>query len=141
MSERKLSMEDIQLLNMLEKTTGARATDVVLSESSVIFVVEKGNLGKAIGKGGSNIHKVSAMLGKPVDIVEMADNVKDFITNALVPAVIKSMDEDSSTGKDIVTVNVDPKTKGLAIGKNGEKIKRTRLLAKRYFSVDEVRVL
>jgi N utilization substance protein A len=35
-------------------------------------------------------------------------------------------------------VNVEPKDKGIAIGKNGSNIKKIRFLANRYFQLDTV---
>ena len=139
MSGKKLSSEDIQLINFLEKATGARATDVLVSGDSVIFVVAKGNLGLAIGRAGANIQKLRRMMaGKEVEIVEEASDVKELLTHALSPAMLKGI-EQNDRGE--VIVSVDPKSKGLAIGRGGERIKRARVLAKRLFGVTEVRIV
>ncbi|MFA5246502.1 MAG: NusA-like transcription termination signal-binding factor [Candidatus Micrarchaeia archaeon] len=139
MSERKLSQEDIQLMNFLERATGAAASDVLTEGDSVIFIVAKGQLGRAIGKGGANIQNLRrAMQGKEVEIVEEAADVKELLTRALSPAMIKGMEQND---KGEVLVSVEPKSKGLAIGKGGERIKKARLLAKRLFGVAEVRIL
>lgn len=129
------------MLNLLEKVTGARGTDVIVSPESVLFVVAKGNLGRAIGKAGANIHKFQGLLGKPVEIVEGGESVSELVSNALAPAKLVSVEENHKGDKVEVIVSVDPKSKGLAIGRNGERIKRARLLAKRFFGVEEVRIV
>jgi N utilization substance protein A len=43
--------------------------------------------------------------------------------------------------KKIMVVEVEPKDKALAIGKNGRTIDKTRMLAKRYFQVDHVLIV
>jgi len=102
-------------------------------------VVAKGQFGRAIGKAGANIQKLRRMMpGKEVEIVEEASDVKELLTHALSPAMLKGIEQNE---KGEVLVSVDAKSKGLAIGKGGERIKRARLLAKRLFGVAEVRIL
>ncbi len=55
------------------------------------------------------------------------------------PAKIKDIRiVDRMEGKKIAMVNVEAKDKGIAIGKNGDNIKKIRFLAKRYFQLDTV---
>ena len=62
-----------------------------------------------------------------------------FIKNALKPAKVKDIRlVDRMEGKKIAMVNVEPKDKGIAIGKNGTNIKKIRFLAERYFQLDTV---
>ena len=140
--ERKLSMEDIQLLNSLERATGARAVDAVITQDSVLFVVAPGQIGKAVGKGGSNVRKLENFFGgKKVEMVEGADSIGEFLSHAFAPAEVISVEEVSNNGKNEAVVKVDENSKGIAIGRNGEKIKRARMLAKRLFNVDDVKIL
>src|SRR3972149_2236988 len=43
-------------------------------------------------------------------------------------------------GKKIAVVTVNPKDKGIAIGKNGKNAERLRFLAKRYFDIQNVSI-
>ena len=87
-----LSLEDIQLINLIETSTGAKANDLVREDNTIILVVQKGDLGKAIGKGGSNAQKLKQKLGKEITVIEDADDPKTFVANALAPAVLRSVD-------------------------------------------------
>ncbi len=136
-----LDYEDIQFINLLERQTGARATDVVRSDTEIIFVVKKGDLGRAIGKQGANIARLRKSFGKTIEIVEEADDAKTFLKNVFYPVQVKSVEENVVGGRKIAAVLVDAKSKGLAIGKGGEKIKRARMLAKRHFEMDDVKIL
>lgn len=136
-----LTYDDIQLINVLEKRTGARAKDVVICDNEVIFVVENGDLGKAIGKQGVNVSRLKKALGKKIEVVETAPNIKEFLKHIFYPVNVKSVNETIVGEKKLASVLVDPKNKGLAIGKGGEKIKKARLLAKRLFEVDDVKIL
>ena len=63
-----LTYDDIQLMNVLEKRTGARAKDIVVTPDEVIFVVEKGDLGRAIGKQGANVTRLKQALNKKIEM-------------------------------------------------------------------------
>ncbi|MEM2114389.1 MAG: hypothetical protein QXS12_02940, partial [Candidatus Caldarchaeum sp.] len=43
-------------------------------------------------------------------------------------------------GKKIVVVSVNPRDKGVAIGKDGKNINLARLLVKRHFNIDHVTI-
>ena len=79
------------------------------------------------------------MTNKDVEIDEYMPEVDKFIKNALKPAKVKDIRlVDRMEGKKIAMVNVEPKDKGIAIGKNGSNIKKIRFLAERYFQLDTV---
>ena len=59
--------------------------------------------------------------------------------NALKPAKVKEIRRvDRVGGSRIAMVNVETKDKGIAIGRNGQNIKKVRFLAKRYFDLDTI---
>jgi len=137
-----LSNEDLQMIALLERQTGARANDVVLAEDSVIFVVQAGDLGRAIGKAGANIAKLRHRFGgKQIDVFEYSDDAAQFLKNVFHPVEVRSVEQVEAGGRKVFHVSVDLKNKGLAIGKAGSKIKKARMLAKRYFQADDVKIL
>ena len=87
----KLSMEDMSLIATFERITGAAAVDVVLDDDSerIIFVVREKQLGKAIGKGGSNVKAAAEAFGRTIDVVEIADTPEEFVKSALAPARVE----------------------------------------------------
>lgn len=135
-----LTNAELESIGILASRTGATATDVVLSDDSVIFVVGKGDLGKAIGKNGSNIARLKSAFGRNVEIVEAAEGVKEFLANIFRPARVVEVREENQGGKRVAFVSVDAKDKGLAIGRGGERIKKARVLAKRRFGIDDVKI-
>lgn len=135
-----LSNEDLQAINMLEQATGAKAIDVMMAEDAVYFVVEKGDVGKAIGKQGANIEKLRKVFGRNVELTENADTPSEFIANLFKPAVLKEVKENERDGRRTVHITVEDKDKGLAIGRGGSRIKKARLLCKRKFGIDDVKI-
>lgn len=106
--------------------------------NKVIIVVKKGDMGLAIGKGGTNINKVKKMLRKDIEVVEHSLDLKEFIENLLRPALVKSVELLDKNDKQCAYVEVLTKHKGIAIGRDGERIKKVNLLVKRNLGVDSV---
>ncbi|MFH1200218.1 MAG: NusA-like transcription termination signal-binding factor [Candidatus Micrarchaeota archaeon] len=137
----KLSFEELQLLNSLEQLTGARANDVVCTPETMFFVVEAADVGKAIGRGGSNIARLRERLGKNVEVIAGSADYRQFFNSLFSPALVKDYVERGEGGAKRLDVVVDESQRGIAIGRNGEKIKKAKIFGKRYFGYDEVRVV
>lgn len=139
----KITSTEMRYIALFESVTNAAVKDCIIDEEQgrVLFVVSEGQLGVAIGKGGRNIHTLERMTGKKQEIIEYSDEPSQFIKNALKPAVVKEVRISERTdGKSIAVVTVNPKDKGVAIGKNGRNAERLRFLAKRYFQIQNVSI-
>ena len=141
MTSVKLSMEEMALIATFERITGASAIDVIRDDEGerIIFVVRAKQLGKAIGKKGSNVRAAAEAFGRAVDIVEIAETAEEFIKHALAPArvtkvkIIKYKD-----GNKVASVIVEADDRGIAIGRDGRNVARARILAKRHFDLSNV---
>lgn len=136
----KITNDEMVLVNILEQETGARATDVLVTENTVWFLVQKGDLGRAIGRGGNNLRKLRDGFGKNVELVEASEELKKFLANFFHGVVFERYEEKEEDGKKSVFLRVNASEKGKAIGKGGEKINVCRELIKRHFGVDELRI-
>ncbi|TXT56780.1 MAG: putative transcription termination protein NusA [Candidatus Thorarchaeota archaeon] len=137
----KLSMEDMSLIASFERITGASAVDVVRDDDAdrLIFVIPSKQLGRAIGKRGSNVRAAAEAFGRPVDLVEIADTVEEFVENALAPARVEEVKLiEHKDGTVVASVTVKNEDRGIAIGKDGRNVARARILARRHFDVDNV---
>jgi N utilization substance protein A len=133
-------MEEMRLIALFENITGATANDCIIDSDRVIFIAKAGEMGLAIGKGGKNINALRNMTGKPIEVVEFADTIEGLVKSCLAPAKVKEVRVTERPDRKIVVVEVEPKDKALAIGKNGKTIDKTRMLAKRYYQVDHVQI-
>ncbi len=136
----KLTSDEMKCIALFESITGATAKDCLIDEKSerIIFLAKQGEMGLAIGKAGKNIQTLRNMTGRQVEVVEQADTPEQLIRNALAPAKVNDIRITEKPERKIVVVEVDPRDKALAIGKNGRTIDKTRMLAKRYFQIDHV---
>lgn len=137
----RLTGDEMRYIALFESVTGAVANDCIIDHDGdrIIIVVKTGNAGLAIGKHGSRIKLLRRMVKKEVEIVEYNDNPVKFIKNSFSPARVKEVRiAKRLDNKTIAVVNVDYRDRGIAIGKNGKTAERTRLLARRYFQIDNV---
>jgi N utilization substance protein A len=139
----KFTSKEMRYISLFESITGANVKDCIVNEeqSRVIFVVKEGEIGMAIGRGGRNIHTLEKMTGKKHEIIEYSERPAQFIKNALKPAMVKEVRiTERPNGKTMAVVTVNPRDKGVAIGKNGRNAERLRFLAKRYFQIQNVSI-
>jgi len=139
----RFTSREMRYIALFESITGATAKDCVVDEdlNRIIFVVKEGDVGVAIGRKGKNIHLLERMTGKKHEIIEHSENPAQFIKNALRPAQVKEIRiTERPDGRIIAVVAVNPRDKGVAIGKNGRNAERIRFLAKRYFQIQNVSI-
>lgn len=139
----RLTSKEMSFIALFENITGATARDCIVDDelNRIIIIVKEGHLGVAIGKNGKNIRLLERMTGKKHEIIEHAENPAQFIRNALKPARVNEVRiTERPDGKSIAVVLVNPRDKGVAIGKNGRNAERIRFLAKRYFQIQNVSI-
>ena len=139
----RLTTKEMRYIALFESITSATVRDCIVDDEQnrIIFVVKEGDIGVAIGKGGKNIHLLERMTGKKHEIIEHSTSPQQFIKNALKPAHVNEIRiTERPDGKSIAVVSVSPRDKGVAIGKNGRNAERIRLLAKRYFQIQNVSI-
>jgi N utilization substance protein A len=139
----KITCDEMRYIALFESVSGAGVKDCIIDEEQerAIFIVNPGQVGVAIGKGGRNIHTLERMTGKKHEIIEYSEDPVQFIKNALKPALVREVRVSERTdGKKMAVVAVNPKDKGIAIGKNGKNAERLRFLAKRYFDIQNVSI-
>jgi N utilization substance protein A len=139
----RLTSKEMRYIALFESITSATVKDCIVDDEQnrIIFVVKEGDIGVSIGKGGKNIHLLEKMTGKKHEIIEHSESPAQFIRNALKPAHVNEIRiTERPDGKSIALVSVNPRDKGVAIGKNGRNAERIRLLAKRYFQIQNVSI-
>ena len=139
----KLSTDQIRLISLFQNVTKATARDCLDDEkqNKIIFVVNEGKMGLAIGKGGSNIKSLQNILKRNVELVEHFDDPIKFLKNILNPKLINEVKLDTKEdGSSQAIVIVDQGNKGLVVGREGRNAEKARLFAKRYFDISSVQI-
>jgi len=62
----KITADEMRYIALFENVSGASVKDCIIDEEGgrAIFIVNPGQVGVAIGKGGRNIHTLERMTGK-----------------------------------------------------------------------------
>ena len=125
MGEITISEDDMRLIAQFENLTGAGARDCVVDEkfSRILFVINPGEMGLAIGKKGASVKKASDAFGKKVEVVEYNPDKVQFLRNCFLPVQIQTVTfEQNEEGDEVAYIEVQPEDRGLAIGKEGKNI-------------------
>ena len=135
-----LTNEEMRYMALFESMTGATSEDCLIDKKNrrIIFIAKKGEMGLAIGKKGMNIDSLRKMTGQQIEVVENADTPEELIKNSLYSARIMSIRITENPERKMAVVEIEPKDKAKAIGKNGKTIEKTRMLVRRYFQIDHV---
>ena len=130
----KLTSDELRLMSLFQSITSVTARDCVVDDKMdrVIFIVNKGQMGLAIGKGGMTIRQLQNVVTRKVELVEYSDDASDFVRNILNPQMVNEVKITQRTdGSKQAVVLVDAKRKGVVVGKEGRNAEKARLLAKR----------
>lgn len=85
-------------------------------------------VGSCVGLRGARVRNIVRELnGEKIDIVRWSPDIKNFITQALAPAKLESVEVDPEQGN-TVHVTVAPDQYSLAIGKRGQNVRLTTKL-------------
>jgi len=140
----KFTNKEMKHIALFESITGATVRDCIIDDdfNRVLFIIKEGDVGIAIGKRGKNISLLEKMTGKKHEVIEFSEDPAQFLRNALKPARPREIRiTERPDGKTIAVVSVEPRDKGIAIGKNGKNAEKIRFLAKRYFQINNVSIM
>lgn len=124
--------EIIGYINVFETLTRTTVKDCFIDNSELVFMVSEGEAGRAIGKHGANIQRLSQMLNKKIKVIEFNKDVLKFINNLIYPAngnVYKSEEK-------IVSIQAkDTRDRAILIGRDRKNLKNLQNIVSKYFDV------
>lgn len=132
----KYDVQAMKVMALFENVTRARLKDFISDKD--LFIVEQGELGKAIGKNASNIRKLERLLKKKIRLIEFNDEPTQFLQNLVYPAEVTDIKEDQGV---ITVTGKDTKSKGIIIGRERSRLNFLEDVMKRYFKVEEIKVM
>jgi transcription termination/antitermination protein NusA len=129
----KLDVKLLGYIKYFENYTHTKVKDCFEDENgAVVFIVNEGEIGKAIGKAGSNVKKLSFKMKKRLRVIEYSANVVKFVRNVIMPVRAKDVNEEEGKILIIVENNQD---KAMLLGRNKSKLKEINEIVKKYFKV------
>lgn len=140
MGKFRLGTEEIKYMTLFETLTGARVKDCVQVQNAMGFLVNKGDVGLAIGKNGSNIEKVRNVIGRSIFVMEFSDSVNEFIRNLFQPIQIKQVRVYELNNEKVADIDINKRDRRRAIGQEGVRIKMAKELSKRHHNIDNINI-
>jgi N utilization substance protein A len=128
----------MRCISLFESLTDAVTNDcLIIDNKTVVFIVRKGELGKAIGKKGCNINRVrTAFKNKRVLVFEDSNSIEGFIKNLFPNINLLNIEIQEKNNEKLSVVTIESKNRGPAIGRDGEKIKTNKEILRRKFNSD-----
>lgn len=127
----------MQVIARFSKITRAKVKDCVISENKVLFIVEPGEIGKALGPKGKNVKRLSLEFKRKIKVVEFSYEPISFIKNLVHPLEVKDITEQDG---EFTIFPADIKTRGLLIGRNAQSLRNLESIVKRHFAIKELKV-
>ena len=133
----KYNIETIQYRTIFENLTGARVKDCFLSDK-LIIIVNEGELGRALGRNGSNIKRLENMLKKRIRIIEFSSDVINFAKNLIYPIKARNI----SIENNVIIIAVDGVVdRGRIIGRDSKNLDFIKDLINKYFKISDVKIV
>ena len=135
MARIRYSADVMQYISIFESLTAAKVRDCIVNEQ-MLFIINENDMGKAIGKQGSNVKRIENLVKKKIRLVEFNDDVVQFVQNLIYPIKAREIKEESG----IVSIYCnDVKSKGMLIGRDRHNIKFVNDVVKRHFGINEIK--
>ncbi len=136
----------LKFMSVFESMTHARVKDCLQAHlidaksefDLVLFIVEPGDMGKAIGPKGVNVHRLEDLLKKRVKMVQWAPEVTEFVQNLIYPAKVSHIEVQDN----IITISpLDLQSRGMIIGRNAGNLHFFEDVVRRHFQCEHIKVL
>lgn len=132
-----ITSEIMGYINVFENVTRARVKDCYQGSDALIFIVQEGEAGKAIGKGGENIRRLTDLLKKRIKVVEFSEDPLKFVSNFILPFKADVRFEGEKT---VMIQGHGAKFKQAVLGPERKNLKELQNIVSNYFDV-EIRVM
>ncbi|MEK6835267.1 MAG: NusA-like transcription termination signal-binding factor [Nanoarchaeota archaeon] len=126
-----LDKDKIQKITLFENLTQSKVKSLI-EDDKMTFIVENGDLGKAVGKQGKNVKMFEKMMHKKIKVIEFNDDPVKFINNYIFPVHADNIQLNNNT---VEIAAKDRKTKGLLIGRERKNLNDLSNLVKSYFNL------
>lgn len=133
----KLTLETIQQINLFENITKAKVRDCI-DNDELTFIIEEGNIKKALGKDNANIKTIQRLLKKDIKLIAFSKDPVKFLRNLIYPSKADSIELKDNI---LYITTSDNKIKGRIYGRGKEKLKKINIIIKKYFNINEVRII
>lgn len=127
-----ISMQDMRYLNLFRRITGTSTRHVLKYNEMIIFCVPKNLVPKSLGEKGSNIKKISQILGKRIRIIPIPQGVqhaKPFIEAIVSPVEFNGLEIKDNE----LVLTAGSRNKAALLGRNKRRLIEMQKIIKDFF--------
>ncbi len=137
--DRTLDMKFIRYINLFEKITRVRTQHCFSYNATIVFLVRKSEIARAVGESGKNIKKISQILEKKVKIISCPsgpEDIQKFISDITYPIKFKSI----GVKDDCLTINAGMQSRAALIGRDKSRMNEMKEILQQYFGIKELKI-
>lgn len=134
----KYDINLMKYISLFDSLTRAKVKDCFELGEKLVFVVQPGEIGKALGKKAANVKRIENVLKKKIRVIEFDPDLIEFIKNVIYPINAKNIEQKE---KVIIITSPDTQARGLLIGKSAEILRNNEKVVKRYFDIEEIKII
>ena len=137
----KLGREEIQFINAFDESARVSAKACFVDKQTVVFFVEERDIGKAIGRNGSNIKKFKDKINKNVEILPFSNQAEKLMAKVLKMMGIKveAIAVKEENNRKIIFLNLDSEGKQKLL-RSKSRLKRLRAILKKNFEIENIKL-
>lgn len=122
------------MISLFQSITGSNVKDISITEDTIYIVVNEGEYGLAVGKGGEKIKKAENVFKKTIKIFEYKPDLEEFIKNMIPEALQISIVENT------VRVKIPANARARVLGRGGGRVKIIGTFLERLHGVKSFKV-
>ena len=127
-----INMQDMRYLNLFARITRINTRHVIKYNEMIIFCVPKNLVSKAIGEKGSNIKKISEILGRRIKVIPLPkgiEHAKPFVQAIVSPVEFKDLEIKDNE----IVLTAGARNKAALLGRNKRRLLEMQKIIKDFF--------
>lgn len=132
-------MKFIRYLNLFEKITRIKTQHCFCYNSTIVFVVPQSMIPRALGEGGKNVKRMSAILERKVKVIPTPKGIEDmekFVLDIVYPIKFKTIE----IKEDNVVISAGLQSRAALIGRNKTRLLEMKNILNEYFGIKDLRI-
>ena len=127
---RQFTKETIDYINLFESLTKSKIKDCFVN-NIILFIVEDGYIGRAVGRKGRNVTMISRLIKKRIKLVEFNKSIEIFVKNLIYPIQGKIYKEDN-----LVCIELNKSSdKAIILGRDKKNLQELQNIVNKYFDI------
>ena len=138
-------MQFMRYMNLFEKVTRISPSHCFTYNNTLVFVVPRPLVQRAIGKDNLNLKKVSGILEKRIRVLAEPKSMEDlqqFFTVLVSPITFEKLEIiNGEAGKELIITTGGRESKAMLIGRDRLREKEMKDILDQHFDIKNVRIM